>query len=355
MQNYKTFAIVEHISPSYYAIMMPTMRILCHFFCPAPPVCLIASNSSSPGWFLSEKKDMEFGKISEDELANAAFMLPPDPASTVSYLRDHNGEFETRIYVGCSKWGQKEWVGKVYPDSAKEAEFLNHYIERYDALELDSTFYNIQRKNVQKLIEAARGKDFKYCPKFSRRISHAKDFNEVKDLTDYYIALMKEFGDNLGVCILQFPEYFAIKRLHDLEQLLGGFPEDFPVTIELRNKGWFYEPDHPVFDLLRRYKAGAAIADTAGRRDVLHMQITSPDLVIRYVGNNLHPSDFSRMSGWAERINDWLQYRALRSVYFFVHNDDESCSPAMASYMADKIKEICGVAVKAPAVKELKG
>lgn len=293
---------------------------------------------------------MEFGKISEEELQAADLSLPPDSRKTIDYLKASQDKLQTRIYVGCSKWGQKDWVGKVYPEGSREDEFIDQYITKYDVIELDSTFYNIQRKNVQKLIDAAKGKEFKYCPKFNRRISHAKDFEEVKDLTKYFVSLMQEFGDNLGVCILQFPEYFATKRIDDLESLLASFPQDFPVCVELRNKGWFFEPTHPVFDMLRRYSAGSAITDTVGRRDVLHMQITSPRVVIRYVGNNLHPSDFRRMNEWAGRISSWKQYNALQSIYFFVHNDDEGCSPAMAGYMAERLREKCGARIKAPAV-----
>jgi uncharacterized protein YecE (DUF72 family) len=294
---------------------------------------------------------MEFGKVDILELEDVDYSLPPDPASTLEYLRQKKGQFQTRIHVGCSKWGQKEWVGEVYPQGTAEKDFLHLYIENYDCIELDTTFYNIQRKNVLRLVDAVKGKDFKVCPKFSRRISHAKNFEEAKDITEYYAELMDQFGGNLGSCILQLPEYFVQKRMDDLRYLLDLLPEGFPVNVELRNKGWFYEQDHPIFELLREKQAGTAIAATAGRRDVIHMQITSPVVIVRFVGNNLHPTDFLRMDLWAARINDWLQYQALKEIYFFVHHDDEAYSPTTVSYMAEKLKNICGVQVKAPIVE----
>lgn len=292
---------------------------------------------------------MEFGKISEEELLSADLTLPPDSGKSVDYLDENKDTRQTRIYVGCAKWGQKDWVGKIYREGSSEEEFLDQYIAKYDALELDSTFYNIQRKNVQKLIDAAKGKEFKYCPKFNRRISHAKTFEETKDLTGYFVSLMLEFGENLGVCILQFPEYFAVKRMEELDNFLATLPPEFPVSVELRNKGWFSEPNHPVFDMLRKRSAGAAITDTAGRRDAVHMQITNPNIVIRYVGNNMHPTDFARIDAWAGRINEWKRYNALEAIYFFVHNDDEGYSPAMAGYMAERLRET-GAPVKAPVI-----
>jgi uncharacterized protein YecE (DUF72 family) len=295
---------------------------------------------------------MEFGKTEINELDTIDFSFPANPVATKRYLRENQGSYTTKVYVGCSKWGQKEWIGDVYPEGTAEKDFLEMYIDKYECIELDTTFYNIQRKNVLKLVEAVEGKKFKVCPKFSRRISHAKDFEETKDLVSYFVDLMGRFEENLGSCILQLPEYFAQKRMQDLRNLLGLLPEGFPVNVELRNKGWFYEQDHPVFDMLREKKAGVAISATAGRRDAVHMQITNPVVIIRFVGNNQHHTDYLRMDLWAERINDWLQYQALKEIYFFVHHDDEKHSPATVGYMAEKLKDVCGVDVKAPLLEK---
>ncbi len=293
---------------------------------------------------------MEFGKADLSELEAIDYSLPADPPSTKNYLSENQGKYITKVYAGCSKWGQQEWVGQVYPEGTSEKDFLTQYIEKYECLELDTTFYNIQRKNVWKLIEAVKGKPFKVCPKFNRRISHSKNFEEVKDLTAYFVNLMNEFGENLGSCILQFPEYFAVKRLSDLEYLLNSLPSGFPVSVELRNKGWFYGDGPEIFQLLRDREIGVAITATAGRRDVIHMQITNPVVIIRFVGNDLHSTDLHRMDLWVDRINEWRQSGALKEIYFFVHHDDERHSPATVSYFAHKLKAVSGIELKVPGV-----
>lgn len=282
---------------------------------------------------------MEFGKVDLPDLEEIDYSLPADPDSTRLYLEENKGKYETKIYVGCSKWGQKEWTESIYPADAHENDFLKLYIENFDCIELDSTFYNIQRKNVHKIVEAVQGKQFKVCPKFSRRISHAKNINETGDITEYFVDLISQFGDNLGAAILQLPEYFAQKRMGELEEFLGKLPPGFPVNVELRNKGWFFEPNHPVFEMLKRNYAGAAITATPGRRDAIHMHITSTISIIRFVGNNLHPTDYVRMNLWAIRIREWARYNALKEIYFFVHHDDERYSPSTVAYMAKKLEE----------------
>ena len=52
--------------------------------------------------------------------------------------------------------------------------------------------------------------------------------------------------------------------------------------------------------ILERLKKGTVITDTAGRRDCLHMKLTSADIFIRFVGNSLHESDYQRIDDWVE-------------------------------------------------------
>ena len=50
------------------------------------------------------------------------------------------------------------------------------------------------------------------------------------------------------------------------------------------------------------------ITDTAGRRDCAHMHLTIPKAFIRYVGNSLHPTDYTRIDVWVERMKYWLDH-----------------------------------------------
>jgi hypothetical protein len=44
------------------------------------------------------------------------------------------------------------------------------------------------------------------------------------------------------------------------------------------------------------------MSDTYGRRDCVHMELTTPEATIRFAGNNLAPSDYTRLDAWVERL-----------------------------------------------------
>src|SRR5204863_2327081 len=87
--------------------------------------------------------------------------------------------------------------------------------------------------------------------------------------------------------------------------------------------------------------------DTASRRDCAHMYVTIPKTFIRYVGNSLHTTDFTRIDDWVNRIRDWLR-SGLGELYFFIHMHDEAMSPELAVYLIDKLNDVCGLQLQRP-------
>src|ERR1700709_818059 len=86
---------------------------------------------------------MEFGRVSPEELAMVDFTLPADPALTTSTLQCATYKPKLDVHIGCAKWGRKEWLGKIYPEKTKEANFLDEYVKHFDCIELNATFYNV--------------------------------------------------------------------------------------------------------------------------------------------------------------------------------------------------------------------
>ena len=70
---------------------------------------------------------MEFGRVDPADLSAIDFTLPPDKSETRIVLKKAGSNKAPQIYVGCAKWGRKDWIGKIYPPKTKEADFLNHY------------------------------------------------------------------------------------------------------------------------------------------------------------------------------------------------------------------------------------
>jgi uncharacterized protein YecE (DUF72 family) len=294
---------------------------------------------------------MEFGRVNPEELFNVDFTLPPDPELTVKTLTAAKGDKPLQVHVGCAKWGRKEWLGKIYPPKTKDANFLDEYVKHFDCIELNATFYNIYPpETIAKWKEKASTQPgFKFCPKFAQTISHIRRLKNADEITTKYYEGIMAFGDNLGPLFLQVGDNFTPKSLPDLKAYLEKLPKDVPVFLELRHKEWFADAENhkQIFNLLHELNIGAVITDASGRRDVVHMELPTPHAFIRFVGNSLHPTDYTRVDEWVERIKQWQQM-GLQSVWFFMHQHDERYSPELADYVSEKLNKALGLNLMRP-------
>jgi uncharacterized protein YecE (DUF72 family) len=77
------------------------------------------------------------------------------------------------------------------------------------------------------------------------------------------------------------------------------------------------------------------------------MYLTIPKTFIRYVGNSLHATDFTRIDEWVKRIKYWLD-KGMNELYFFMHMHDEATSPELTVYLVDKMNKECKLALIKP-------
>ncbi len=295
---------------------------------------------------------MDFGKVPETQLPEIDFSLPEDSTLTKQVLKEASKVENPKVYVGCAKWGRKEWVGLIYPEKTKEAKFLDEYVKHFNSIELNAVFYNMPKpEQISAWREKAEAekKDFKFCPKFTRSISHIRRLKNAEEDTTRYLESISNFGPCLGPCFLQLSDNFGPKNLEVLQQYLKSLPVDLDMFVEVRHPDWFADPAarESLFSTLRQLNKGAAITDASGRRDCVHMELPTPHAFIRFVGNGLHPTDFSRIDEWVDRIAVWIQ-QGLQSVYFFLHQHDEKDTPVLADYTIKKLNEKTGTHLNSP-------
>jgi uncharacterized protein YecE (DUF72 family) len=301
---------------------------------------------------------MDFGKMTDEELVSVDFSLPPDGTQTSKVLSSLTPASDPQFYVGCAKWGRKEWLNMIYPPKVKEANFLDEYVKHFNSIELNAVFYSIPKADLIRKWKAKADENavngFLFCPKFSRTISHMKRLKDADDATDQYLSSIYEFGEYLGPCFLQLGDNFSPASFDILEDYLNKLPVDLKVFVEVRHQSWFADPLYQtqLFEMLSRVKKGAIITDASGRRDCLHMEVTIPEVFIRFVGNGLahQASDFARVDEWVLRLKDWLE-RGLEKVYFFLHQHDEKDTPILANYTIQQFNKHLGA--KVPEIKFL--
>ncbi len=294
---------------------------------------------------------MEFGRVTPQELQEVDFTLPPDPALTIKTLSAAKNDKPLQGHVGCAKWGRKEWLGKIYPPKTKDANFLDEYVKHFDCIELNATFYQVYGPaTIAKWKEKADATPgFKFCPKFSKSISHFRRLQNAEELTTQYYEGILAFGDKLGPLFLQLGDNFTPNSFSVVKAYLEHLPKDIPVFVELRHKDWFAVPENSaqIFNLLHELNIGAVITDASGRRDVVHMNLPTPHAFIRFVGNSLDRTDYTRVDEWVDRIKQWRDM-GLQSCWFFMHQHDERYSPELADYVSDQLNQKLGLSLHRP-------
>jgi uncharacterized protein YecE (DUF72 family) len=292
---------------------------------------------------------MEFGRVPETELDHIDFSLPKEPAFNKQVLSGKKTK-DPKVYLGCAKWGRTEWVGKIYPAKTKEKDFLEHYVKHYNSIELNATHYKIYgATGIEKWAAKAAGRDFKFCPKMYQGVTHRGSLTGKDFITTEFLRGIIAFGEHLGPVFVQVSDAFSPKRKEELFSFLRSLPTDLQFFLEVRHPDWFAKTEvmEETVEFLRSVNMGLVITDTSGRRDCAHMHLTMPKTFIRYVGNSLHPTDFTRIDEWVARVKYWLS-KGMEELYFFMHMHDEATSPELTVYLVDKLNAACGLQLTKP-------
>jgi len=282
---------------------------------------------------------MKFGKVLNPEKID--FKLIDDPKvthATLTNLPPRKGL--VKIFVGCTGWSMKEWVGNVYPPKTKSKDYLKFYGNQFNTIELNTTHYRIPTPETIDKWKKATPIDFRFCPKVVQQVSHARDMGIGSGLLIDFCESIRPLEERLGPCFMQLPPYWGSDRYAQLDTFLKNWPAEIRLAIEVRHPSWFENPEETekLLSLLRAYHVGAVITDVAGRRDVLHQGVTTNFAMIRWVGNGLIESDYSRLDDWIKRLAIWID-QGIHEIYFFTHEPDNILAPEITLYLTEKIKE----------------
>lgn len=292
---------------------------------------------------------MEFGRVPEAELNSIDFSLPKEPVFNKQVLKGKPAK-NPKVYVGCAKWGRTEWVGKIYPPKTKEKDFLQHYVEHYNCIELNATHYKVYGKSgIKKWSEKAKDKDFLFCPKMYKGVTHFGSLKGKDFISNEFLRGVMAFEKHLGPIFVQVSDSFSPKRKDELFTYLKSLPTDLQFFLEVRHPDWFAKEKerNDMFNFLKENNMGAVITDTAGRRDCAHMHLTLPKTFIRYVGNSLHPTDKTRIDAWVERMKYWFN-EGMEEVILILHMNRGCYEPEMTHYFAEKLESLTNIKILKP-------
>ncbi|WP_312751077.1 DUF72 domain-containing protein [Epilithonimonas hominis] len=276
---------------------------------------------------------MKFGQVADPSQID--FTLPKDHPQT-KFILNQNKKGLNNISIGCAKWNKTDLKG-FYPKGTKDE--LTYYATQFNSIELNATFYGMPTAEQVLTWKEKTPKDFKFFPKITNTVSHFRRLLNVTDVVTQFASAVLNFDEKLGMVFLQLHDNFKPKDYERLEKFVQDWPKEVPLAIELRNTEWFTDEEvfNTVCELFEMNNITNIIVDTAGRRDMLHMRLTTPNAFIRYVGANAE-SDYARLEDWLERLTQWKK-EGLQNLYFFVHQNIEKASPLLSSHFIQKINE----------------
>lgn len=285
---------------------------------------------------------MKFGQV--DNPGEVDFTIPPDHKGTKAALGKGKAK-DFKLFVGCAKWNKTDLKG-FYPKGTKDE--LGYYATQFNSIELNATFYRLFPPSTFEKWKATAPDGFKFFPKLGQDISHFRRLKDVESLVDQTVTNFSHLEDRLGVPFLQMHNNFAPKDFDRVKAFIDGWKYDIPLAVEFRHTDWFNNADvaAELYGLLEERGIINVLVDTAGRRDLMHMRLTTPRAFVRYVGAN-HESDYARLDDWITRIAAWKK-QGLEELYFFVHQNVEKESPLLSAYFIERLNKKIGTDLKVP-------
>ncbi|MXS70117.1 DUF72 domain-containing protein [Flavobacteriaceae bacterium W22] len=276
---------------------------------------------------------MKFGQV--EDPSQIDFTLPKDHSRTKAILKQNKKGLEN-ISIGCAKWNKTDLKG-FYPKGTKDE--LTYYAKQFNSIELNATFYGMPTPEQVQTWKEKTPPNFKFFPKITNTVSHFRRLLNVDDVVTQFATAVLNFDEKLGMVFLQLHDNFKPKDYERLEQFVNKWPKEVPLAIELRNTEWFTDEEilGKTCQLFEENQITNIIVDTAGRRDMLHMRLTTPNAFVRYVGAN-HESDYERLDDWLNHLTQWKK-EGLQNLYFFVHQNVEKASPLLSAYFIEKINK----------------
>lgn len=161
------------------------------------------------------------------------------------------------LRIGTSGWnypkGKGTWNGLFYPlpeDRERGFDELRFYSERFNAVEVNSTFYGQPRANVSLAWAKRTPPGFEFAVKMFQKFTHPAMSVDPGPVTQADIDAFKGGIDplaaagKLGPLLIQFPSSFqrTPEALDYVSWLMTAFA-GYPLAVELRHKSWSDAPD----------------------------------------------------------------------------------------------------------------
>lgn len=264
--------------------------------------------------------------------------------------------------IGISGWTYAPWRSVFYPKGLPHRAELEYASERLDSIEINGSFYALQRPSSYRTWAEHTPEDFVFSVKGGRYITHIMRLTNARaSLANFFASGMLALGPKLGPLLWQLPPTLRFDP-----EVVRAFVAQLPRTTTdaaalgaeatLETDRTFLVPGperplrhaievrHPSFDdpaflaLARESGVAVVVADTAGRYPVIR-EVTTDFVYARLHGDEeLYTSGYTdeALDRWAGDIRGWLG--AGLDVYAYFDNDVKVRAPFDAMGLRERLR-----------------
>jgi uncharacterized protein YecE (DUF72 family) len=219
------------------------------------------------------------------------------------------------IRIGTSGWSYDHWTDVLYPQGLPVSKRLARYVEEFDTVELNASFYRWPRDAAFTGWRQRLPDGFTMAVKAHRGLSHFRRLKSPEPWVERFERCWTALGNRAEALLVQV--HPAMERDDArLDHFLGLMPRSIPVAMELRHPSW---NDPAVFSLLERHGAAYVVMSGAdlpcvprATSDLVYIRMHGPEPASLYTGSY---SD-AQLREWADRISEWHQQGKRVDVYF---------------------------------------
>ena len=237
------------------------------------------------------------------------------------------------IHIGCSGWNYASWRGALYPPGLPEARWLGRYAEVFSTVEVNATFYRLQRATSVAAWVVQTPPDFVFAVKASRYLTHMKRLRDIEDGIARFYAPLEALVESpkMGPVLWQLPERFT----RDDDRLAAAIALLPPGrhAWEFRHPSWFCPP---VIELLEAHGMALAHGDDP-RRPPQELRTTADFAFVRFHhGHRGRRGNYSRteLLAWASRLEALARDV---EVFAYFNNDWEAFAVHNARWMGRRL------------------
>jgi uncharacterized protein YecE (DUF72 family) len=110
------------------------------------------------------------------------------------------------VRIGISGWTYPRWRGTFYPRGLPQRQELRYAAERMNSVEINGSFYSLQRRSSFEAWAASVPEDFVFAVKGGRFITHMKKLSGIETpLAKFLASGVLALDQKLGPILWQLP------------------------------------------------------------------------------------------------------------------------------------------------------